>query len=61
MAIITADIASYFVTEKTEVLDLMKSLPDSSMAEDLDFEVWGKAFCEKLVCHPFWLCEVFSF
>jgi len=27
----------------------MKSLPDAGMAEEQDFEVWGKEFCVRLV------------
>jgi hypothetical protein len=27
----------------------MKTLPEAPMAEDEDFEVWGKRFCEVLV------------
>ena len=49
MAIITAEVTEYFVTEKAEVLDMLKSLPDAPMAEEVDFEVWGKEFCVKLV------------
>ena len=32
-----------------EVLDYAKSMPERSVADDLDFEVWGKGFCEKMV------------
>ena len=30
-----------------EVLNYVKSMPEHSVAEDSDFEVWGKEFCEK--------------
>ena len=33
----------------TALAEQMKSLPDAGMAEELDFEVWGKAFCAQLV------------
>jgi hypothetical protein len=31
------------------LIDQLKSLPDIAMAEDLDFEVWGRNFCRLLV------------
>ena len=34
---------------KLAVLEQMKTLPEAPMAEDEDFEVWGKRFCEVLV------------
>jgi hypothetical protein len=36
------------------LLDYAKSMPEAGKAEDLDFEVWGKGFCEKMVC-----CHIF--
>jgi hypothetical protein len=29
---------------QAEVLDYAKAMPETSKAEDLDFEVWGKGF-----------------
>jgi len=31
------------------VLDYAKSMPEASVAEDIDFEIWGKGFCERIV------------
>jgi hypothetical protein len=33
------------------LLDYAKSMPETGKAEILDFEVWGKGFCEKMVSH----------
>ena len=42
-----------------EVVDYAKSMPECGVAEDSDFEVWGKGFCEKMVsfvfCHRFFV------
>jgi hypothetical protein len=36
------------------LLDHAKSMPETGKAKILDFEVWGKGFCEKMVsCHVF--------
>jgi hypothetical protein len=32
-----------------KILDYAKTMPEQGMAEDSDFEVWGKEFCEKMV------------
>jgi len=32
-----------------QLLEYTKSLPDG-VAEDSDFEVWGRGFCERVVC-----------
>jgi hypothetical protein len=32
-----------------EIIDYAKSMPERNAAEDIDFEVWGKGFCEKMV------------
>ena len=37
------------IEPKLVVLEQMKTLPEAPMAEDEDFEVWGKRFCEVLV------------
>jgi hypothetical protein len=34
---------------KLAILEQMKTLPEAPMAEDEDFAVWGKRFCEVLV------------
>ena len=34
---------------KAEVADYAKSMPKHGVAKDLDFEMWGKGFCEKMV------------
>ena len=39
-----------------EVLEYAKSMPECGMAEDSDFEVWGKAFCEKMVSFRYFAC-----
>jgi hypothetical protein len=31
---------------QADVLDYTKSMPERSVADDVDFEVWGKGFCE---------------
>ena len=31
------------------VLDYAKMMPDLHIAEEIDFEVWGKGFCERMV------------
>ena len=33
----------------SEVVEYAKSMPERGIAEDIDFEVWGKVFCEKMV------------
>jgi hypothetical protein len=40
-----------------DVLDYAKSMPERSVAADVDFEVWGKGFCERMVR----FCLVFVF
>lgn len=32
-----------------KILDYVKMMPEQGMVEDLDFEVWGKEFCERMV------------
>jgi hypothetical protein len=34
---------------QADVLDYAKSMPERSVAEDADFGVWGKGFCERMV------------
>jgi hypothetical protein len=34
---------------KAEIIDYAKAMPEAGKAEDLDFEVWGKGFCERMV------------
>jgi hypothetical protein len=31
---------------QADVLNYAKSMPEHSVADDVDFEVWGKGFCE---------------
>jgi hypothetical protein len=40
---------SLLVDSVALLTDHMTSLPDPGMAEEMDFEVWGKKFCELLV------------
>ena len=35
---------------KNSIAEQMKSLPEFGKAESMDFEVWGKVFCEFMVC-----------
>jgi hypothetical protein len=35
---------------QAEILDYAKAMPEAGKAEDLDFRVWGKGFCERMVC-----------
>jgi hypothetical protein len=32
-----------------EIIDYAKSMPERNMAKDIDYEVWGMEFCEKMV------------
>ena len=32
-----------------DILEHAKSMPEIGKAEDVDFEVWGRCFCEKMV------------
>jgi hypothetical protein len=34
---------------QADILEYAKSMPERSVADDLDFEVWGKGFCERMV------------
>jgi hypothetical protein len=34
---------------QAEILDYVKAMPEAGKAEDLDFGVWGKGFCERMV------------
>jgi hypothetical protein len=34
---------------EAEIVDYVKAMPKTGNAEDLDFEVWGKGFCERMV------------
>jgi hypothetical protein len=34
---------------QAEVLNYTKAMPETGKAEDLDFKVWGKGFCERMV------------
>jgi hypothetical protein len=34
---------------EAEIIDYAKAMPEAGKAEDLDFEVWGKGFCERMV------------
>jgi hypothetical protein len=34
---------------EAEIIDYAKAMPETGNAEDLDFEVWGKGFCERMV------------
>jgi hypothetical protein len=36
-----------------EIVDYAKSMPEHNVAEDLNFEVWGKGLCEKIVSFEF--------
>jgi hypothetical protein len=40
-----------------ELVDYAKSMPERNVAEDLDFEVWGKGFCEKMVSFVLRFCR----
>ena len=31
------------------IIEHAKAMPESGKAEDMDFEVWGHDFCEKMV------------
>lgn len=33
-----------------DFVEYAKSMPDGAMAEDSDFEAWGRGFCERVVC-----------
>jgi hypothetical protein len=35
---------------QADVPDYTKSMPECSVTDDVDFEVWGKGFCERMVC-----------
>jgi hypothetical protein len=34
---------------EAKIVDYAKAMPETGNAEDLDFEVWGKGFCERMV------------
>jgi hypothetical protein len=34
---------------EAEIVDYAKAMPETGNTEDLDFEVWGKGFCERMV------------
>jgi hypothetical protein len=34
---------------EVEIVDYAKAMPEAGKAEDLDFEVWGKGFCGRMV------------
>jgi hypothetical protein len=34
---------------EASILDHAKAMPDKGMAEEVDFETWGKDFCKKMV------------
>jgi hypothetical protein len=38
------------------LLDYTKLMPETGKAEILDFEVWGKGFCEKMVSRRIFRC-----
>ena len=40
---------SVLLDVENELADYAKAMPDHGMAEDLDFEVWGREFCERIV------------
>jgi hypothetical protein len=41
---------------QADVLNYVKSMPERSVANDADFRVWGKGFCQRMV-H---FCLIFS-
>jgi hypothetical protein len=44
---------SFLLDLQDKLLDYGKSLPEAGKAEELDFEVWGKGYCDKMVSCPF--------
>jgi hypothetical protein len=40
---------SFLHKSKVAILDLLKSLPDAYIAEEKDFEVWGRQFVDAVV------------
>ena len=45
----TMSILSLLEDVKKSIAEQMKSLPEDGTAETMDFEVWGRAFCELMV------------
>ena len=39
-----------------KIIDYAKAMPEPGMAEDSDFEVWGKGFCERMVSVADFVC-----
>jgi hypothetical protein len=40
---------SVLLNVENELADYATAMPDCGMAEDLDFEVWGREFCKWIV------------
>jgi hypothetical protein len=51
---------SLLLNLEAEIVDYAKAMPEAGKAEDLDFEVWGKGFCGRMVSpsrNPFIFCS----
>ena len=41
--------SSFLEELEREILDYVLAMPETGKAEDEDFEVWGRGFCDRMV------------
>jgi hypothetical protein len=50
-------VMSLLTSLNEELVNYAKSMPERNIVEDLDFKVWGKGFCKKMVSFVLRFCR----